>query len=133
MQHMPEVMELHDAPAVKGPPLKFRFTPENAREMALRGAQARRERRAEIEAALAQTNVPMDQYVEDQIRRTRAQIARLQDKLDKARDAKNIKALSESLWRLTEVERVLSGRPLPSAKTQRAPDAPRTTAANPIG
>lgn len=142
---MSEVAELNETPApyaAQTANLKREnyITSENAREMARRGNEAKKrlalEHAADIErleklAALAPK--PPDVYVGEQVTETRAQIQRVQKLLRTAKDARKIKALSESLWRLSEVERVLSGRPLPSsAKPSRQPDRPASGAATPL-
>lgn len=108
--------------------------------MARRGNEAKKRYAAEhaevvanLEKLAAMAPEPDEPYVREQVTRTRAQIEKVRKKLDHARTARDIKALSEALWRLCETERVLSGRPLPTAgKTPRAPDRAPTKAVEPL-
>lgn len=93
-----------------------RFTKENAREMALRGrVKARENRLKRLQERLA-PDAPTARnggYVAERIVCVRSQIEALDRRLSKARTAKDIKFLADSIAKLCEVERVLSGRPLP--------------------
>jgi len=56
-----------------------------------------------------------DPYVRDQVKRLRQHIDRLNAKLLEAEDAGEIDRLASALGRLREMERQLSGRPLPGS------------------
>lgn len=94
------------------------ITSQNAREMALRSAAARRQRKAAVEAALANPApppAPSADYVQAQITRMRGQIDRVHYRLAQEKNPQAIERLATALARLVEQERILSGRPLPGA------------------
>ncbi|HEX4646152.1 MAG TPA: hypothetical protein VH598_11140 [Verrucomicrobiae bacterium] len=104
-----------------------RFTRENALEMAAR-AVAKRKLNRELTAVVNPVRIERQpDYVEKEIARTRAQIAKVQTLLDRSADALVIERLTRSLNALSERERILSGRPLPGARRpgrdKPAPDA----------
>jgi hypothetical protein len=133
-----QLAEIPDAPPLAIVPAAERttggrFSPELARQMAVKAAEARRRKRAE-RIARAQEPIPEPEqpveYVAERIARTRAHIERLDSKLLKANDPQEIKWLSDSIAKLQDVERILSGRPAPAPfkQSRRAPN--RGTMAN---
>lgn len=116
------------------------FTSENARENAAKGNELRwsqyreRQRQREREAKereIAENaprsaeqsthapEVPVDPYAAAEVWRVRAQIERMHALLEQAAesaDAKDAKAAADALSRLYDVERILSGRPLPGTR-----------------
>lgn len=95
------------------------FTSANAREMALRAAKARAENKAKREWESLQPKPepqapdPNAIYVAQRIVRVRAQIEALDKRLERCKDAKDLKFIADSIAKLAELERVLSGRPAP--------------------
>jgi hypothetical protein len=98
--------------------------------MARRALEARRKREAEEDTANAKSAEQPENYVSQELARTRAQIAAAQDRLDKLvnGDPKDYKAVADALWRLREIERVLDCRPLPGS---RRPGRERVTKESP--
>lgn len=98
------------------------FTPQTARENAAKAHEARREnrerRRQEAEeAAQAQTVAPHeDDYVAKRIASARAQIERLEALALTLSDALDIERTARAVASWSEIERVLSGRPLPGSR-----------------
>lgn len=114
-QEIPACLALVPAPSKK----RNLFTPENARLMAQRATEARTRYRAE---RLARLNDPLPEpvkpdenaiYVEKRIVQTRRQIESLDKRLERCKDAKDLKFIADSIFKLAELERVLSGRPAP--------------------
>lgn len=114
------------------------FTPELAREYGIKGgiirrakAQARREALAEAEQARLNSPIPSpasateyrqlvnlqqaDGYNIHRIASVRAQIERLDGLMLKTTDAHKLDRLASALAKLSELERVLDGRPLPGS------------------
>jgi hypothetical protein len=110
-----------------------RFTVENSREMAARSAVVRRANRDAAKEALPQlpqnplpTAAAADEYVLSRVARARAQIARLDVLFEKSDSAQELDRICAALARLHEVERQLSGRPMPpSYRAREAPLPPR--------
>lgn len=97
------------------------FNHDNAHAMAAKSAQARRERQAQLE--IVQANSPVDQqYIAQRLVCVRTQIERLNQRLEQEQDPVKLEKLINGIYKLTELERVLSGRPLPG---QLKPTAPR--------
>lgn len=98
-----------DAPAETPPARKnYNFTRENAREMQRRGMETKRQRRKELlereERYFALTAETPENYAKVRLSRTRAQIERLDEQMEKEHDPKNLKFLADSLYRLHELE-----------------------------
>jgi hypothetical protein len=96
-----------------------RFTSANARDMAARSRESRRMRAAtraqagfQAHLRLALSLGPAD-YVTSEIARTRAQIEKVHQLIEKTDDAMGMLRLARALARLGERERILSGRPRP--------------------
>ena len=97
------------------------FTSETAAEMGRRSAEARRKRDEFVRSTIsAIETIPAHQrqtptFTDKSLLRVRIQINRIHDQIDEAitGDPKKLKELAESLARLNEIERQLSGRPLP--------------------
>lgn len=123
---------LADTPAKSvGSPL---FTSENAREMNRRAVEARRQNKlAEQERilsleqqvktvqpllakAVAETLEPRNSFVATRLRIAREQLCQLDEQLSQATDPKAIKAICDSIRAISEVERVLDGRPSPGSR-----------------
>lgn len=68
------------------------------------------------------------EYVMRRITRTREQIEELDRKMSRSSDPRAIKALSDAMKNLAELERVLSGRPLPGSNKPSSP--PRKAGSN---
>jgi hypothetical protein len=100
----------------------FRFTRANARQMADKGREARRQREAQlrqtVETLVANPEVA---YQAKRLARVRVQLDRLDDELQRCSfaDSKRVKELTDAQLRLSEQERVLSGRPLPGSRRPR--------------
>jgi len=102
----------------------FQFTRENARENARKANEKRWKRKQEQEAPPENPVTISANYVQTELARTRAQIERLNGRLDKAiakGDAKDLKFIADSVAKLREVERVLDGRPLPGSNKPSSP------------
>ena len=98
----------------------FRFTRENAREMSARSWQARRERKAklEAEAAMGRMATPQSEMVAQEIER-------LLDMMSKSKDADTIQKLSSARSRLFSEWQVLTATPNPgSLKSRRHRPSP---------
>lgn len=136
------------------PPGKFKFSPDNARKYNLRGQIARREsftantelghaikslaRLADMLPVLhaaAESVLPAlaDPWLKERVQVTRTQLERL-EALFAAQcalsepDPKKIRDIVQAITQLSEVERVLSGRPLPMpTKPDRQPRSSRLT------
>lgn len=112
----------------------MRFTSANAKQMAARGHEGRRERKRLRELAettgeqpTSQNSANSDGYVVKQLFRTRKQVEMLNRQLESAPDHRAVKSIADALARLTEIERILAGRPLPGShrpKAVRARSAP---------
>lgn len=100
----------------------MRFTAANAQQMAAKGHEGRRERKRLRELAektgeqpTNSSSVNSDGYVVKQLFRTRKQIEMLNRQLESAPDHRAVKSIADALARLTEIERILAGRPLPGS------------------
>ena len=95
------------------------FTSETASEMARRShlpTSARFQPKPIPANVVAQTHPqtqPADEYTERRIRVTREQIRLLDKQLESCDEAKDLKAIADAIYRLSDLERQLSGRPLP--------------------
>ena len=103
------------------------FTPETASEMARRShlpTSARFQPKPIPANIVVQTHLqphPADEYTERRIRVTREQIRLLDKQLETCDEAKDLKAIVDAIYRLSDLERQLSGRPLPGTlKPERA-------------
>ena len=96
------------------------FTPETASEMGSKGNAIRWSRpRQPKSPQLAIAEYPRinatiaDEYTQRRITVTRKQIRLLDDQLASCRIPKDLKAIADAIYRLSDLERQLSGRPLP--------------------
>lgn len=106
------------------------FDSARAREMSLRGHEAKRRRAEEFRQRVetAERDPAID-YGVRRLARVRAQL----DALDRAieriienpRDSKGLKELVDAQTRLAEQERILAGRPLPGSRRPAREKAPR--------
>ena len=105
------------------------FTKENAREFAARGLQKRREnaekRRQAIEAEERAKIVVTDCYISDTLLHVREQIKRLGGMIAKEKDAQCLDRLASAYAKLSDQERILSGRPMPGSLRPKAPKEPK--------
>ena len=108
-----------------------RFSPENAREMAFKALEARRKnkeaRKLQAEQDKLNQEIMLSKplnlldnadkaFIDKRIVRVRKQISKLDEMIDDCVDPKQIDQLASALTRLSELERVLSGRPLPGSR-----------------
>lgn len=108
---------------------KHYFTPENAADMAKRGNITRHRNRQlkmemlkriqdklenldKIELSCDST----DDYLKERVSRTREKILKIENMIDSCTQPKELDQLASALTRLSELERILSGRPLPGSK-----------------
>lgn len=110
-----------------------RINQGNARALAMRSHEARRLRKLHQPLAPATVaNIPLDAYQRRQLARVRQQLDKLSEKFDfilneSKIDAVAIEKMSRSIATFSDLERILSGRPLPgtnkpgTAKPQHAP------------
>lgn len=113
------ISEIPQPPAKREPFIN----PANARELAAKSHEARR-RAAELRAqAVEELHEPqqVDDYVARRIARVRNLIEQAEDKLCVAKDTQDCERLARSIAALSELERVLSGRPSPGAFRPREP------------
>jgi hypothetical protein len=102
------------------------FTATNAREMAARSHEARRQRQSERDNAPALPELDED-YVGQRLARVRAQLDRVDQMMMKEPVAQKLDRLASAQARLSEQERKLDGRPLPGSlkpKPQKLPPRP---------
>ena len=93
------------------------ITRETAREMAARGNARKREILANLRVAAHPVPLPRDDsYVERRLARVREQLLRLDGFLDSEDDPGKIDRLASAIARLSEIERVLAGRPTPGQR-----------------
>ena len=111
------------------------FSGEFAKEMAQKSVESRKAKLAEAEQAkaiVAQLQAsaivePDDLYRLNRLKATREALEGLYSDLKKADDAKDQKAICDSIARLSEVERLLAGRPSPGSHRPSATKSkPRT-------
>jgi hypothetical protein len=99
------------------------FTAANAREMAARSHEARRERSLMAENDPTTTaNVP--DYVAQRLVRVRKQLDRLDRLIMTVEDPQKLDRLASAQARLAEQERILDGRPLPGSLKPKPPKPP---------
>lgn len=119
-QNTNETPQVVSEPMQATEPRKVRgyFNSQNARELQRRGCEAKKlraeARRIAVEQASLQLS-PEELYRQTELARTRKEIDACQKAMESSRNgpARDYKALSDALWRLREIERVLAGRPLP--------------------
>jgi len=99
------------------------FTAANAREMAARSREARRERSLMVENAPTTTGHLTD-YVAQRLVRVRKQLDRLDRLIMTVEDPQKLDRLACAQARLAEQERILDGRPLPGSLKPRPPKPP---------
>jgi hypothetical protein len=92
----------------------FRFTPENARENAVKSWQARRERKAKLEAEAAKGRQSTPQS-----ERLALQIERVERMMEKTTDADELQKLSACHARLFNAWQVLTATPNPGSLRHR--------------
>ena len=104
------------------------FTTANARQYAAKGHARKREMLANLRQAAHPVPLPRDDsYVERRLARVREQLLRLDGFLDSEDDPGKIDRLASAIHRLSEIERVLAGRPTPG---QRKPKEEQVTNPN---
>ena len=91
-------------------PQNFRFTPENAREFAARSWQARRERKAKLEAEAAKGRQSTPQS-----ERLALEIGRIERMMEKCNDPDDLQKLSAAHSRLFKAWQVLTETPNPGS------------------
>ena len=89
----------------------FRFNQENARAMAARSWQARRERKAKLEAEAAEGRQAIPQC-----ERLALQIQTIQALMVKSKDADELQKLSSALGRVFRIWQILSETPNPGSR-----------------
>jgi len=92
-------------------PQPFRFTPENAREMAARSWQARQKRKAKLEAEAARGRQSTPQS-----ERLALQLERVERLMDKTSNADTLQKLSAAHARLFNAWQVLTETPNPGSR-----------------
>ena len=103
------------------------ITAENARDLQRKGVEARKayQKERELQETLAAiaviAPVVADDYIAAKLVRVRKQLARLDDLLDEESDPQKIDRLASAIARLSEIERILRGSPLPGSRRP-APD-----------
>jgi DNA repair exonuclease SbcCD ATPase subunit len=113
------------------------FTTETARanvpksvESRLRRKREQQELIASLLAKISQSAAPNDDFTERRVNRIRKQLETLDGRLDELSSAPDIDAaaidrVASAISRLSELERQLSGRPLPGSLRPTAARAPR--------
>lgn len=131
-------------------PRGFHITSENAKALQLKARDAKARKKAEQLAMLAKAerdlelvkplmekaiavatglaSVPEAEYRLQRLSRTRAQLEALDKELEGETDTKAIKALCDSIKALSEVERILAGRPLPGSHRPSKASQPQRSA-----
>ena len=99
------------------------FTAANAREMAARSHEARRERSLMAENDPA-TSANLPDYVAQRLVRVRKQLDRLDRLIMTVEDPQKLDRLASAQARLSEQERILDGRPLPGSLKPKPPKPP---------
>jgi hypothetical protein len=92
-------------------PQPFRFTPENAREMAARSWQARRQRKAKLEAEATKGRLSTPQS-----ERLALQIERVERMMENCKDPDSLQKLSSAHSRLFRAWQVLTETPNPGSR-----------------
>ena len=102
-------------------PQNFRFTKDNARENAAKSWQARRERKAKLEAEAAKGRQSTPQS-----ERLALEIERIVQMIEKCKDPDSLQKLSMAHARLFKAWQVLTGTPNPGSRRSRGqrPQAP---------
>lgn len=109
---------LEPSPSVRPCSAKQRaaqFTSANAKEMQARSIALRKARVEALRAAADPTTQPEDEYRKARLKRTRTQLEALDKQLEAAAEPRDVKAIADAIARLSEVERILAGRPAPGA------------------
>ncbi len=107
------------------------FTKENAKEFAVKAVETRKQLAEERRLTLEALRSPSDDFREDMLKSTRAQMRlismRIDKELEKATlDSKVLKELSETMTRLEAIEQKLSMRSGPGTlKPSNKPQKPR--------
>lgn len=108
------------------------LTSANAAEMARLAHAKRRERkenlRIQVQQAQEAQDPPKYDYETRRLIRVRAQLDRLDREIDAeiGGDSKRLRELVDAQTRLSEQERILSGRPMPGSLRPKAPKEPKT-------
>jgi uncharacterized protein YdiU (UPF0061 family) len=105
----------------------FRFSKENARENAAKSWQARRERKAKLEAEARQGRQSTPQS-----ERLALEIERVLAMMEKEKDADRLQKLSATHARLFNAWQVLTGTPNPGSRKVRREDGRPKPSAQPI-
>lgn len=95
-------------------PQPFRFTPENAREMAARSWEARREHKMKLEAEAARGRQSTPQS-----ERLAQEIESIEQMIEKCKDPDSLQKLSAAHARLFNAWQVLTGTPNPGSRRSR--------------
>lgn len=112
------------------------FTTENAREMQQRAQAAKAARVEEMRKTLETLRQPSDDFREDMLKSTRAQMRLIAGRMDKELesaklDSKVLKELSETMTRLEAIEQKLSMRSGPGTLKPSSKPPKGRTSANP--
>ena len=106
------------------PVAPFYINQDNAKLLAAKSHEARRQNALTLSIpapTLQQAKQIADEYTARRISVTRKQIRLLDDQLASCRIPKDLKAIADAIYRLSDLERQLSGRPLPGTlKPERA-------------
>jgi uncharacterized protein YdiU (UPF0061 family) len=117
----------HYLPMINDHPQNFRFTKENARENAAKSWQARRERKAklEAEAKTGRNSTPQSE-------RLALEIERVLTMMEREKDADRLQKLSATYARLFNAWQVLTGTPNPGSRKVRGQVQQRMEPIEPI-
>lgn len=99
------------------------FTAANAREMAARSHEARREREVAFPQPTLQTAPQLSSYVAKRLARVRRHLDRLDELMMTETDPQKLDRLASAQARLAEQERILDGPPLPGSLRPKPPKA----------
>lgn len=91
------------------------ITTANAKELAAKSVQARREKRALPVMPLLPDLIEQDVYRMDRLKRVRMQLDNLDRLILAERDPVKLDRFASAQARLAEQERILAGRPLPGS------------------
>lgn len=114
------------------------ITPENAREFQRLGVMRRKQNQRELaekelQAAIALiAPVVPDDYIATKLVRVRQHLARMDDLLESERDPHAIDRLASAMSKLSEIERILAGRPLPGSRKPSAEPRRRVASTEPV-
>ena len=104
------------------------ITKDNAREMALKSQQTRKEQLQELRTALQVLSGDSGkEYRARRVARVRRQLDRIDEMMMLEQDPQKLDRLASAQARLSEQERVLSGTPLPGSLRPAAERAPRSS------